>query len=212
MRDKCKHIIAHYFNLGSRHTPRERQWRVGFARKLTLYVIQSSHRGVTRYIHCHLFGVWTWSSLWMVLYFCHYEFSCSQQRVGGMPRVLKKSPRMRSTQLLRSSRKKSLRSWRCVEKIFLVWIFLSWLPMYWIFFSFFSPGGEGGQPYERRTVTLAVNDMYHNSCWYYLFHKKILKYTYVRKYTSIIRRYYPQISVFVYHRPWVILHLSTYLS
>ena len=68
-----------------------------------------------------------------------------------MQKVLKKSRRTSSTQLPRSSPKKSLRSWRCVEQIFL---------LVWFFFHFCSPstGGEGGRPYERRTVTLAVND------------------------------------------------------
>ena len=79
------------------------------------------------------------------------SFLSSQQRVRGMLRVLKKSRRMRSTQLLRSSPKKSLRSWRWalaigIHDISRVKSFL---------FSL-SIGCEGGQPYERRTVTFAV--------------------------------------------------------
>ena len=47
-----------------------------------------------------------------------------------------------------------------------------------IIFLFFPTGCEGGQPYERRTVTLAVNNpAIHTDI--YTFHKKILKYTYL---------------------------------
>ena len=71
----------------------------------------------------------------------------SQERVRGMPRALKRSRRTSSAQSLKSSPKKSLRSWRFVRKKNAAGISL----------IFFFTGGEGGWPYERRTVTFAVN-------------------------------------------------------
>ena len=87
-----------------------------------------------------------------------------------MQKVLKKSRRTSSTQLPRSSPKKSLRSWRCVEQILLL-VFLSFL---------FSIRRWWGWPAIWKKNCDACCEWFCNSYWYYLFHKKILKYTYFR--------------------------------
>ena len=115
----------------------------------------------------------TVSNMFVIFHHGHHHYLkknpfSSQQRVRDMPKALKKSRRTSLTQLLRSSPKKSLRSWRCLGK------YLSLVG----FLLFFPTGCEGDQPYERRTVTLAVNDpAIHTDI--YTFHKKILKYTYL---------------------------------
>ena len=86
-----------------------------------------------------------------------------------MQKVLKKSRRMRSTQLLRSSPKKSLRSWRFVGKKNAAGIFLIFLLHRW----------WGWLAIWKKNCDICC-EWFCNSCWYNLFHKNILKYTYLR--------------------------------
>ena len=114
--------------------------------------------------------LWPFSFILTITIFT-ISFNSSRQRVEGMLRVLKKSLRMRSTQLLRSSPKKSLRSWRCA---------LTWYFSCQIFLTFSLHRWWGWRAIWKKNCDTCC-EWFCNSFWYmYLFHKKILKYTYLR--------------------------------
>ena len=178
-------LSAHYFNLDSKPTTqREEKWKMGFARTLTLYdVIPSSHMGPKLDPSFHLFGVWK-----ITMKDCHYKCWYFQPAEGvryaeGVEEISEDELNSIAEELTKEE----------LEELEVCWtdfsaglVFLSFL---------FSIHRWWGWPAIWKKNCDACCEWSCNSYWYYLFHKKILKYTYLRNLFCNISRSSPVIPI-----------------